>query len=97
MVDEFIELNEKLCLPNALMRMESQEVKFDDFRSKCGIPGGTPKNNITGSYKAPQPSEKSPSPNCTLQPVITKISEKSTELFPLISGPARVLITPNIP
>jgi hypothetical protein len=49
MVDEFIELNEKLCLPNALMRMESQEVKFDDFRSKCGIPGGTPKNNITGS------------------------------------------------
>jgi hypothetical protein len=26
--------------------MESQEVKFDDLRSKCGIPGGNPKSNI---------------------------------------------------
>jgi hypothetical protein len=48
-VDGFTELNEKRCLSNAHMLMESQEVKFDDLRSKCGIPGGIPKNNITGS------------------------------------------------
>jgi hypothetical protein len=73
MVDGFIELNEKRCLANALMRMESQEDNsifiIIDYRSKRWISVRIAGRLITGRRRYHLPPQKSCSKIRTFHPV----------------------------
>jgi hypothetical protein len=73
MVDAFIELNEKRCLPNALMRMESQEgncPSFDiDYRLKEWIFIRIARRSLSGRERYHLLPQKSRSKKCTFLPV----------------------------